>query len=196
METKSIRGCCGCCRPCEKSKWCSGCKKVWYCSTQCQADDWKVHKPLCKSDGDDFYNDYRSHELLFSRMLDTVITMIAYHKIYKLGKSSVTCRFVRTKTGYMGELIGSSTSITKVQLQNEVVSFCMFDGSKNIFPICEDRKVAKQLYSNYCCLINDHIRVLIFIDVDPTIKRRVLISYASGKIKTLYCDDQLIICED
>ena len=42
------------CAACEKSggdikfKMCSACKKVWYCSKECQRSDWKTHKVKCK----------------------------------------------------------------------------------------------------------------------------------------------------
>ena len=29
------------------TKWCSGCRKVRYCSKKCQKQDWKFHKVLC-----------------------------------------------------------------------------------------------------------------------------------------------------
>ena len=29
-------------------KTCSGCKKVYYCSRDCQGEDWKAHKLVCK----------------------------------------------------------------------------------------------------------------------------------------------------
>jgi hypothetical protein len=39
------------CRVCRKKgvKACSGCQKVRYCSPKCQKEDWKNHKPACKS---------------------------------------------------------------------------------------------------------------------------------------------------
>lgn len=27
---------------------CSSCKKVYYCSSECQLEDWKAHKVICK----------------------------------------------------------------------------------------------------------------------------------------------------
>ena len=35
--------------PGDKSKLCSGCKVVHYCSAACQANDWKMHKVGCKA---------------------------------------------------------------------------------------------------------------------------------------------------
>lgn len=32
-----------------KVRWCSACKKVQYCSPECQKKDWKAHKPRCKA---------------------------------------------------------------------------------------------------------------------------------------------------
>jgi len=31
------------------SKQCAKCRKVWYCSRECQVQDWKIHKEACKS---------------------------------------------------------------------------------------------------------------------------------------------------
>lgn len=38
------------CQVCSKAtdKVCSGCKKVYYCSTKCQKTDWTKHKPICR----------------------------------------------------------------------------------------------------------------------------------------------------
>ena len=38
------------CKKCNKSnsRTCSNCKKVHYCSKECQASDWKIHKVHCK----------------------------------------------------------------------------------------------------------------------------------------------------
>ena len=38
---------CGGCGKCANFKTCSGCKKVHYCSTECQNAHWKTHKPDC-----------------------------------------------------------------------------------------------------------------------------------------------------
>ncbi|KAK6981521.1 SET domain-containing protein [Favolaschia claudopus] len=42
--------CAGCQSHKEESelKACSGCSTVRYCSKECQTEDWKVHKPVCK----------------------------------------------------------------------------------------------------------------------------------------------------
>lgn len=39
--------CCVCAKEC-KACWCSGCKKVVYCGAECQRQDWKRHKVLCR----------------------------------------------------------------------------------------------------------------------------------------------------
>jgi len=31
---------------------CTGCRKVYYCSRECQKKNWKKHKPICKKDGE------------------------------------------------------------------------------------------------------------------------------------------------
>mmetsp|Transcript_4478 Transcript_4478/g.8260 ORF Transcript_4478/g.8260 Transcript_4478/m.8260 type:complete len:145 (+) Transcript_4478:138-572(+) len=40
------------CQACGKdaSKKCSRCSTVWYCSPECQRQDWKSHKPVCNSE--------------------------------------------------------------------------------------------------------------------------------------------------
>jgi hypothetical protein len=37
------------CAQCNKeaSKKCGKCKKVWYCSRECQTSHWKLHKSVC-----------------------------------------------------------------------------------------------------------------------------------------------------
>ncbi len=40
--------CSNCKRPKLDTKRCTGCKKVWYCSKECQKKDWKLHKNKCK----------------------------------------------------------------------------------------------------------------------------------------------------
>ena len=39
--------CIKCCKP--STKQCSKCRRVWYCSRECQVADWKTHKESCKS---------------------------------------------------------------------------------------------------------------------------------------------------
>lgn len=39
--------CIKCCKP--STKQCSKCRRVWYCSRECQVTDWKTHKESCKS---------------------------------------------------------------------------------------------------------------------------------------------------
>ena len=39
--------CIKCCKP--STKQCSKCRRVWYCSRECQVSDWKTHKESCKS---------------------------------------------------------------------------------------------------------------------------------------------------
>mmetsp|Transcript_1595 Transcript_1595/g.3124 ORF Transcript_1595/g.3124 Transcript_1595/m.3124 type:complete len:410 (+) Transcript_1595:34-1263(+) len=40
--------CQNCSEPCRKTLRCGTCKSVTYCSAQCQKDDWRFHKRLCK----------------------------------------------------------------------------------------------------------------------------------------------------
>ena len=28
-------------------KWCEGCRSAWYCSRECQAENWPQHKVVC-----------------------------------------------------------------------------------------------------------------------------------------------------
>lgn len=43
------------CKSCKKMgkdlKICTGCRLAWYCSSECQKNDWKVHKPYCQHPG-------------------------------------------------------------------------------------------------------------------------------------------------
>ena len=43
---KSFNACANCGQRGKPDK-CSGCGKVYYCSKECQKEDWKVHKPNC-----------------------------------------------------------------------------------------------------------------------------------------------------
>lgn len=38
------------CKKCEKAatNYCLSCKKVYYCSKECQVADWKAHKAQCR----------------------------------------------------------------------------------------------------------------------------------------------------
>ena len=50
-NTDKIRACCGCCNQVEGDvifKRCNGCKRVFYCSKECQRKHWKSHKVRCK----------------------------------------------------------------------------------------------------------------------------------------------------
>ena len=42
------RKCCNTCHISGKFKKCSGCEKVYYCSKECQRQDWKEHKKTCR----------------------------------------------------------------------------------------------------------------------------------------------------
>jgi hypothetical protein len=44
-ETRMICKVCGNC--CENMKKCSKCKKTYYCSRECQINDWPEHKKIC-----------------------------------------------------------------------------------------------------------------------------------------------------
>ena len=48
---KASTGCAGCGTMEGKLCKCSGCRKVQYCSRECQGKDWKRHKPACKVQG-------------------------------------------------------------------------------------------------------------------------------------------------
>jgi len=41
------------CEHCKRQRtklhMCSGCRAVWYCSPECQKQDWKDHRPVCKA---------------------------------------------------------------------------------------------------------------------------------------------------
>ena len=41
--------CQACCVAGDGYKLCSGCKAIFYCSPQCQKEDWPRHKPMCKN---------------------------------------------------------------------------------------------------------------------------------------------------
>jgi len=76
------------CKKCKTptTQCCSVCFNVHYCSTKCQKDDWKAHKPRCKSldiHGQDaspvlFSNQYVEKLLYFMHLTpkDTIILMI------------------------------------------------------------------------------------------------------------------------
>ena len=40
---------CVCCRSSSKLQRCSACKSVWYCSRECQRNDFKIHKLVCST---------------------------------------------------------------------------------------------------------------------------------------------------
>jgi hypothetical protein len=52
LNTGAIQKQCATCNALEnklvnKFKTCSKCMNVWYCSLECQKNDWKKHKPIC-----------------------------------------------------------------------------------------------------------------------------------------------------
>jgi hypothetical protein len=47
-KTGYPRVCGSCSKGSERMKKCSGCRTVWYCSSECQNADWKRHKADCK----------------------------------------------------------------------------------------------------------------------------------------------------
>eukprot|EP00931_Biecheleriopsis_adriatica_P110558 TRINITY_DN84846_c0_g1_i1.p1 TRINITY_DN84846_c0_g1~~TRINITY_DN84846_c0_g1_i1.p1 ORF type:complete len:413 (+),score=123.47 TRINITY_DN84846_c0_g1_i1:31-1269(+) len=47
-EKKPLPECQSCSKPCEKPLRCGTCKSVTYCCAQCQKDDWRFHKRICK----------------------------------------------------------------------------------------------------------------------------------------------------
>jgi hypothetical protein len=52
LGTKKTRTCGQCQKEEESMKRCSGCGTVYYCSSKCQKDHWKLHKPNCKKSPD------------------------------------------------------------------------------------------------------------------------------------------------
>ncbi|KAL3843267.1 hypothetical protein ACJMK2_021209 [Sinanodonta woodiana] len=46
-EKDELAKMCFTCKSTIRTKFCSGCKKIYYCSTQCQRDDWGRHKLEC-----------------------------------------------------------------------------------------------------------------------------------------------------
>ena len=62
---------CGVARDKKRLNLCSGCRRIWYCSTECQVDDWNIHKRYCKGRWRKVPFDIdRSHE-------DRIRTMVA-----------------------------------------------------------------------------------------------------------------------
>lgn len=45
---KNEKNCTVCFKDIESNQRCSQCKKVYYCSRECQIEDWKFHKKVCK----------------------------------------------------------------------------------------------------------------------------------------------------
>jgi len=73
---------CSLCGSTKNLKYCSGCKKIQYCSTSCQKNDWKKHKKICKvasiiskadlnsqyEKASDLFDNHKSEESQFSNI--------------------------------------------------------------------------------------------------------------------------------
>lgn len=68
-----------CCIVCKKEtaeggkplKQCSLCHRVYYCSQNCQKQDWKTHKPVCK-DADKCIQEYMKAKTLAYNDFETI----------------------------------------------------------------------------------------------------------------------------
>mmetsp|Transcript_20515 Transcript_20515/g.43364 ORF Transcript_20515/g.43364 Transcript_20515/m.43364 type:complete len:143 (+) Transcript_20515:93-521(+) len=58
------------CQVCQKeaSKRCSRCNQAWYCSAECQKNDWKKHKSVCNSAFQT--NQYELHKQAFDTIIE------------------------------------------------------------------------------------------------------------------------------
>lgn len=96
----------------EATKRCSRCKSTWYCSTECQKQDWKNHKKIACNDG--FQADqYTLHKREFDRIIQK----------YKLDTSQTSSRIADYLTtvqeGEDGNSGGNGSGVSAPDFANE-----------------------------------------------------------------------------
>lgn len=75
----------------EKTKMCSKCRKVWYCSQECSMKDWKMHRNVCARKKSDKVVRFKCEEIIHSNIYK-ILVLFSFNKIVILeSKKDVSC---------------------------------------------------------------------------------------------------------
>ena len=116
--------CVQCNRPCEKTRWCSGCKASTYCSEECQLLAWPVHKLFCTPNKEENRQSHKTLNRLITPILRTFSDAFAYYKRMTDTVYLMEARFTKRSDGrYMINLVDHYTpqSTNKEFNENEPV---------------------------------------------------------------------------